>query len=102
MPSIEQLQALLEKEPGDSFLLYGIGQECLKLERFEDAASWFDQTMRADPDHCYAYFFKARALSEMGDNEAAVATVRAGVENARRIGDGKALSELSGLLDELE
>lgn len=102
MPSIEQLQSLLEKEPNDPFLLYGIGQECLKTGRYDEAAAWFDRTIEADATHCYAYFFKARALSEAGDDAAAVAAARAGVENARRVGDMKALSELGGLLDELE
>lgn len=101
MPSIEQLQRLLELEPGDAFLIYGIAQEHLKAERYAEAIEWFDRTIDADADHCYAYFFKARALDEQGLQDEALVVCDAGIANARRIGDAKALSELSGLRDEI-
>jgi tetratricopeptide (TPR) repeat protein len=102
MPSIEQLTRLLESEPGDAFLMYGIAQEHLKLGDFDAAVAWFDRTIAADPTHGYAYFHKARALEAAGRREDAVATLRAGVTVARAAGDQKAWSELAGYLDELE
>lgn len=102
MPSIEQLQRLLELEPEDSFLIYGIAQEHLKAGRFAEAVAWFDRTIAADADHCYAYYFKAKALEEAGSLGAALAAVDAGLANARRLQDMKAMSELSALRDELE
>jgi len=102
MPSIEQLQTLLEREPGDAFLIYGIAQEHLKAGRFDEATEWFDRTIAADADHCYAYYFKARAQHEAGSGDAAIATIEAGLANAMRVGDGKASSELGALRDELE
>jgi tetratricopeptide (TPR) repeat protein len=102
MPSIEQLQRLLDLEPGDSFLIYGIAQEHLKAGRFDEAVAWFDRTIEADADHCYAYYFKAKALEEAGSPGAALAAVDAGLANARRLQDMKAMSELSALRDELE
>ncbi len=101
MPSIEQLERLLALEPDDAFLIYGIAQEHLKAERYDDAIEWFDRTIAADPDHCYAFFFKARALDERGSKAEALSVCDAGIDNARRIGDGKALSELSGLREEI-
>lgn len=101
MPSIEQLQRLLDLEPDDAFLIYGIAQEHLKAEQYPEAIEWFDRTLAADPDHCYAYFFKARALDAGGANADALTVCDAGIANAQRVGDTKAYSELSGLKDEL-
>jgi|TARA_R110000782_G_scaffold259836_7_gene350641 tetratricopeptide (TPR) repeat protein len=102
MPSIEQLTRLLEAEPNDPFLLYGVAQEHLKAGDLDAAVAWFDRTIAADPAHAYAYFHKARALETAERTEDAVATLREGVRVARAAGDQKALSELSGYLDELE
>lgn len=102
MPTIEQLEALLAREPGDAFLMYGLGQACLKAGAHEKAIGWFDRTVQADPSQCYAHYFKARAFEGMGDVPAALEAARAGVAAARERGDTKALSELSALVDELE
>lgn len=102
MPTIEQLQELLNKEPGDTFLMYGIGQEHLKAGAFDQAIEWFDRVISADPHHCYAYYFKARSLEQSGRNEQAADVAREGVSVARSRQDMKAMSELSALLDELE
>lgn len=102
MPSIEQLTKLLEAEPNDPFLLYGVAQEHLKAGDFDQAVAWFDRTIAADPAHAYAYFHKARALEAADRTEAAVETLREGVRVARAKMDQKAISELSGYLDELE
>lgn len=102
MPSIEQLQQLLQNEPNDPFLLYGIAQEHFKAGRLDDAVAWFDRTLGADPDHAYAYFHKARALQAAGRTAGAVTTLHAGVAAAKAARDLKALSELNAYLDELE
>lgn len=102
MPSIEQLTRLLEAEPGDAFLMYGIAQEHLKLGDFRQAVAWFDRTIEADPTHAYAFFHKAKALEADGRPDEAVQTLRAGIGVARAAGDQKAWSELAGYLDELE
>jgi tetratricopeptide (TPR) repeat protein len=102
MPSIEQLSKLLEAEPGDAFLMYGIAQEHFRLGDFAQAVAWYDRTIAADPTHGYAYFHKARALEADGRWDEAVRTLRAGIGVARAAGDQKAWSELAGYLDELE
>lgn len=102
MPTIEQLTRLLEAEPNDPFLLYGIAQEHLKNGDHEAAVAWFDRTIAADPAHAYAYFHKARAQEAAGHPDQAAETVRAGIGVAKAAGDQKAWSELAGYLDELE
>jgi tetratricopeptide (TPR) repeat protein len=102
MPSIPALLAMLEKDPADPFLLYGLAQEYAKAGDFTRALESYDRCLTADPAYCYAYFHKARAQQTSGDLTGAVATVILGQAAARKAGDAHALSELSGLRDELE
>ncbi|MCA9286859.1 MAG: tetratricopeptide repeat protein [Phycisphaerales bacterium] len=98
---IEQLRRLLDKEPNDAFCLYGLGQEYARRGDSTSAVQWYDRAIAADPDMSYAYFHKARVLQEADDIDGAVATLRAGLEAARRANDAKATNEIAGYLDEL-
>ena len=102
MPSIASLLKLLEKDPADPFLLYGLAQEYAKTGDTARAVEFYDKCLVADPSYCYAYFHKARAQQDAGQSQAAVGTVKAGIVAAKKAADSHALSELSGLLDELE
>ncbi len=99
---LETLRSMLESEPDDPFLRYGMGFELAKLGRHEEAAAWFDRTLEIDPDHHYAAFQKARALEELGRAGDGAAIARAQGERAARSGDAKAASELLALAEELE
>jgi tetratricopeptide (TPR) repeat protein len=102
MPSIPDLQRLLEKDPKDPFLLYGLAQEYAKAGDVAKAVEYYDRCLAADPLYCYAYFHKARVQQAAGDVDGALATVKAGMVAAKKAGDGHAASELQGLMDELE
>jgi tetratricopeptide (TPR) repeat protein len=97
-----KLRALLEAEPDDGFLLYGVAQELHKLARFDEAAGFYDRAIAVDPKECYAFFHKAKALEQAGRREDAAAALRAGLVRARAVGDRKAASEIEGYLDEFE
>jgi tetratricopeptide (TPR) repeat protein len=101
MPSIEQLEKLLEADPRDPFVLYGLAQEHAKRGDAAQAVALYDRCLAADPAYCYAYFHKAKALQAAGRDTEAIAALRDGVAAARRAGDQHALSEISAYLDEL-
>jgi tetratricopeptide (TPR) repeat protein len=102
MPSLEQLRQLLRADPDDPFVLYGLAQEYARLERWADAIAHYDRCLAVDPLYCYAYYHKARAQARAGDPSAAAATVRDGLDAARRAGDDHAAAELQALLESLE
>lgn len=102
MPSIEQLEKLLTIDPDDPFVHYGIGQERAKLGQHEQAIACFDQALSIDESYCYAYYFKAISLKELGRREDAVDVIRTGIERATKAGEGKARSELEGLMHTLK
>lgn len=98
MPTIEQLEKLLKIDPDDPFVHYGIGQEHAKIGAHERAIQCFDQVIGLDDAYCYAYYFKAISLKELGRMGDAVDVVNTGIEKAKAKADGKALSELTTLL----
>jgi len=102
MPSIPELEKLLTRDPGDAFLLYGLAQAHAKAGDHARAVEFYDRCLAADPAYCYAYFHKARSQEEMGQQDAAKATLRAGAATARDAGDAHAVSEIADYLDSLE
>lgn len=102
MSRLAQLEALLQADPRDPFLLYGLAQEHAKLNDHARAIDFYDRCLAADPAYGYAYFHKARAQLALDDPAAARATLEAGLRAARDAGDAHAVSEIRGFLDELD
>lgn len=95
---LEQLQRMLERTPGDPFLLYGIALEYKKASDLKTAIEYLDRTLRADPGYCYAYFQKGLAHESLGDLDSAKRAYREGIDAAKKKGDAHALSEIEGAL----
>ncbi|MBL8876239.1 MAG: hypothetical protein JNM86_10630 [Phycisphaerae bacterium] len=102
MPSLVQLEKLLAADPHDPFVLYAIAQEHAKAGAFERAVEFYNRSIEVAPDDGYTYFHKAKALGAMGRTDLQVNALNAGIAAAKRAGDGKALGELQGALDELD
>lgn len=96
---LTQLRRMLEREPRDAFLLYGIAMEHRKLKAFEQAIEYFDRALQVDPGYCYAYFHRGQTHEQMGHPNAAKQSYRDGMAAARRVGDAHALEELQSALD---
>lgn len=96
------LQALLAKNPRDTFVLYGIAMEFKKRNDPAAAIDFFDRCLTVDPFYCYAYFQRAQVQEQTGDVQGASATYRRGIVAATKSGDDHARSELEGALATLE
>lgn len=101
MSRLDQLQKLHQADPRDAFLTYGIALEHAKVQRFTDAIVWLDKTLEIDPHYCYAFFQKAKMLSEKGDEDAARQVLRVGMEVATKVGDTHAREEMGTLLESM-
>jgi tetratricopeptide (TPR) repeat protein len=99
---LAQLTKLHQLDPKDPFLTYGIAMEHSKAQDFDTAIIWFDRTLEVDPNYCYAFYQKARALSEQGNDDAARQVLTQGMAAATRAGDAHAHSEMAELLSSLE
>lgn len=96
-----QLQKLLAMDPNDAFVLYGLAQEHAKREEHAQSIAYYDKCLAVDPLYCYAYYHKARSQQAEGDLAGAVATLRSGLDAAKKARDEKARSEIEGLIEML-
>jgi Tfp pilus assembly protein PilF len=97
-----KLQRMLEKAPGDAFLLYGIGLEFKKAGDAKRAIEFLEKVIAVDPGYCYAYHQRGLAYESLGDVESARRSYREGMEAAREKGDGHAYGEIEGALQMIE
>jgi Flp pilus assembly protein TadD len=98
----DKLRELLEKSPGDTFLMYAMAMEARKSGNSAEALRLFDQVILHDWGYCYAYHQKGLLLEASGDMEGARAAYRQGIDAAGRKGDAHAREEISAALANIE
>ncbi len=95
------LAQFLEQNPNDAFARYGLAMEYSKAGETEQALSEFNKLLEMHPDYTNGYFMAAQTLERHGRTAEAKKMLENGIEAARRTGNKHALSEMSGMLDEL-
>jgi tetratricopeptide (TPR) repeat protein len=95
---LAMLEKLLAEGKGDSFARYALAMEYRKEQRTEDALGAFRALREADPDYLPQYLMAGQVLLDEGRGEEARDWLVAGIELARKSGEGKALSELQDAL----
>ena len=90
---------MLERQPRDAFLLYGVAMEHKKRGDAPQALEYLSRTIEVDPNYCYAYYQQGQVHELAGDTAAARRSYAAGIEAALRTGDEHARSELQAALD---
>ncbi len=98
---LEQLEKLHDADPGDPFVTYGIALEHFKAGDHDAAIEWLDQTLGLDPHYCYAYFQKAKVLSDRGDDDEAREVLERGIQAAAEAGDDHARGEMAELMESI-
>jgi tetratricopeptide (TPR) repeat protein len=98
---LTMLSNFLEQNPGDAFARYGLAMEYSKLGKTEQALAEFSKLLQLHPDYTNGYFMAAQTLERAGRTPEARKMLESGIEAARRTGNKHALSEMSGMLDEL-
>jgi tetratricopeptide (TPR) repeat protein len=99
---LKKLFSMLERQPTDAFLLYGVGMEYKKLNDLPRAIAFFNKTLAADPGYCYAYYQRAQTQEQAGDSAAAKLSYDQGIAAADRVGDAHARSELQSAREMLD
>jgi predicted Zn-dependent protease len=102
MDKIAGLKEILALDPKNSFARYGIAVELANRGDVGAAVGEFDQLLTADPDYTAGYFMAAQTLSKAGRTAEAIERLKAGISCAARTGNRHALSEMQGMLDELD
>src|SRR3954454_24037900 len=99
---LEKLLSMLEREPRDAFLLYGVALEYKKMNEPAKAVEFLDRVIGVDPGYCYAYHQKGLTFESTGDVEAAKRAYRDGIAAAQRKGDAHAAEEIGAALSLIE
>jgi Flp pilus assembly protein TadD len=98
---LQMLTEFLQQNPSDAFARYGLAMEHAKAGQTEQALAEFNKLLELHPDYTNAYFMAAQTLQRNGRTAEARRMLENGVEAARRTGNKHALSEMSGMLEEL-
>jgi tetratricopeptide (TPR) repeat protein len=101
MDRIASLQEILEQSPNDAFARYGLALEYSNSGNTERALEEFGKLLAAHPDYTAGFFMCAQTLAKADRVEDAKKMLVEGIASARKTGNGHALSEMQGMLDEL-
>ena len=93
---------MLQKSPGDTFLLYALALEHRKSGDVKSAVEYLDQVIQHDWGYCYAYHQKGQILESSGQTDAAKQAYRQGIDAASRKGDEHARQEIAAALAMIE
>src|SRR5262245_2145216 len=96
------LTQFLEQNPGDAFARYGLAMEHSRLGQVEAALQQFNKLLELHPDYTNGYFMAAQTLERAGRTAEAKKMLENGIDAAKRTGNKHALSEMSGMLEELD
>jgi tetratricopeptide (TPR) repeat protein len=98
---MQQLEKMLEREPNDPFLLYGLALEHKKGSNVPRAIELLQQVIQVDPGYCYAYYQLGQIHAANGDVPAAKRIYEQGIAAAGKKGDAHAAGEIGAALAEL-
>ena len=99
---LSKLQALLERDPNDTFLLYAIALEHKKANDHAMALEWFDRVIAKDAGYSVAYHQAALTHEDAGEIPAAKMMYARGIAAAEKKGDHHAADEMRGALAMIE
>jgi tetratricopeptide (TPR) repeat protein len=97
----EKLEELLELDPNDSFVRYGLAMEHAGAGQDDEAVRHLRELIQRDADYVPAYLQAGRALIRLAEDDDAREILRAGITVATRTGDDHAAGEMTGFLESL-
>lgn len=89
---------MLEQNPANTFVRYGLAMEYVNAGELELAAAEFGAIVAVDPAYSAAYFHGGQTLEKLGRARDARALYRQGIAETR---DAHARSEMQAALDGL-
>jgi len=97
-----KLEQMLETNPDDVFLNFGLAMEMVNEGNGDEAVRQFDRVLQLDPAYVTAYFRKSEVLISMGKRPEASTVLTAGLEAAKKAGDSHSVDQMQAILDRME
>lgn len=94
--------AVLETDPDDPMVHYGLARMYAGDKRWKDAAGFLRKTVELDPSYSVAYRDLGQALEALEDAAGAAEAYRAGLPHAEAKGDLMVVRELKSALARLD
>lgn len=98
---VEMLRTLLQQNPGNTFVRYGLAMEYANSGHLEQAVREYRELLQNDENYAAAYYHGGQALEKLGRVEEARDMYERGIEVTTRSGDAKTRNELQAALDML-
>lgn len=95
----EQILEMLQQEPDDAFLLYGLAMEHLSLNEESQAEKVFIELLGRHPDYPPGYLQLGQLQVRMCKEDKARETYQRGIAAARQAGDAHAAGEMESFLN---
>jgi len=99
---LSSLLKMLEQDPDDSFLSYGIALEHISADNYREAEKYLSSIIKKDPDYIPAYMQLAQVYENLNLIEKAKNIYRDGIEIAQNNNDSHAAKEMEDFLNELK
>jgi len=98
---LKALLAIAEAQPGEVMIWYGLANEYVKLERWQEAVDALRRTVALNPEYTSAYQMLGTALMNLEQREEARLAWTEGVAVAGRAGAWKARQHMERLLADI-
>ncbi len=98
----DMFRKLLERDPQNPMVLYSLGNELFKEERYEEARIHLQRAVENKPDYSVAYRMLGRAHYELHEDTDARAVFLKGREVAGENGDLQTVKEIDVFLRRLQ
>ena len=101
MSRLEKLKEMLEQDPADTFVRYGLAMEYRTNDQTNEASKLFKELMNDTPPHVPSYFMMGQMLADNEQIDDAKTTLQSGITEARSQGNSHAAGEMTELLESL-
>ena len=98
----EQIEAMLQDDPNDPFLRYGLAMEYVSAGEDDQAVRCFRELLAVEATYVPAYLQAGQALVRLNRLAEARDIWQGGIAVARQNGDQHAAEEMTGMLEGLE
>ena len=90
---LEIFRQMIEAEPDNHVVRFGLANELMKAERYDEAAAALEEYVNRADDEGAAYGMLARAYEKLGRRDEARAAYERGIKAAEAHGHGRTMAE---------